>query len=57
MVIVIIYCNYLEVMYTRQNTLSIFSQSGTHSRPVWLMYLVKVKSTNGEESRCNKGQV
>ena len=48
-------------MYTKQNTLSFFSQSGTHSG------LVNVfgdsiasgprKSTSGEESCCNRGQV
>ena len=43
MVIVIIYCNYLEEMYAKQNTLSFFSQSGTHSRAVWLLCLVIVK--------------
>ena len=29
----------------KQNTTSLFSQSPTHSRAVWLMYLVKVLGT------------
>ena len=40
----------------KQNTTPIFSQSNTHSRAVWLMYLAG-KSSNGEESCYNSAPV
>ena len=35
-----------EPAIVKQNTIPFFSQSDTHSRAVWLMYLVKVLGTD-----------
>ena len=49
------YCNYLSRRDVHKNKiLSFISQSGTHSRAVWLMYLVtvQVKKEDWEIFKC-----